>query len=340
MQSIAFPVLGTAGLGVPKNDASRVMINEVINVVSGWRGMPCVSDVRFVVFDRDAQLLTAFQQEFATQMGTTGSYSRNTSFLGQFAARQRQTLRSSMTSIPGQFGNVSVNAVSGDLLQEHSDAIVNIISHDLDLNKAGKVSKLVLNMYPGVQAELTNVGPQSEGSVVVTRSGRDIVHVVCENTDRQNVQAAIENCLNTANSQGFQSISLPAFGTGSSNMNAIDSAEATFGAIGNVNHQLQNLQQIRIVIYKDSSMLDTFQRVGQQHGVLSGPGQQHGVLSGPVKSRKRSVPGKARRQLSPIQSTSMSFRIYGRSIDSVAAAETSLIKGCSDSCKTQVCLCY
>ena len=68
-KSIAFPVIGAGGLGFPPDTACRIMISEVVNVVSGL-GNSALNDISFVVFSH-AQLVTAFQQEFAAISGQT-----------------------------------------------------------------------------------------------------------------------------------------------------------------------------------------------------------------------------------------------------------------------------
>lgn len=310
-QSIAFPILGTGGLGFPKNEACRTMINEVINVVSGWRGMQCVNDVRFVVYDQDQQLVTAFQQEFNAATNTTNTQSS--------------------VGLPG---NVTISVVPGDLVQEGTDAIVNIIGTDMNLLNAGKLSEKIATAYPAVQTELTNAGQQPNGAIVITSAGgglrcNNILNVVSGPTT--NTQAAIENCLKTADNQGYHSISLPAFGTGKAQVTAVDSAQATFTAITNVYQQLHSLQQIKIVIYQDANMQATFQQVQQQYSLGTGP---HKTPQRKASSRKSTLPSR-QPTLQPKPSVSRSFAIYSKSTDSVETAATALIKSFSESCKKQ-----
>ncbi|KAK3739754.1 hypothetical protein QZH41_013603 [Actinostola sp. cb2023] len=317
--SIAFPVLGTAGLGFPKNTACRIMINEVVNVVSGWRGSPCVQDVRFVVFDQDAQLVAAFQQEFAANTGNSSSFGKS-------------------SSNPRRFGNVTINISAGDLIQEGTDAIVNIISSDMNLQSAGAVSKAIADKaYPGLQAECSSMGQLSAGSAVVSSAGGSlrcgkIIHVYPGQGDKHHIQKSIENCLRVADNDGFQSISLPALGTGGLKMSDRDSAQATFQAFVTVCPQLQNLRQIRIVIYQQQ-MVPTFQQVQQQYEVSSSSSSKRTVHG----KSPRTVHGKSPPLLTKTSTTttSMQFHVYGKSSDSVASAETSLIKGFSQACKTQ-----
>ena len=62
LKSIAFPVIGTGNLNFPRNAASRIMLEETISFCQANSGSK-VQDIRFVVFEQDQALITAFKQE-------------------------------------------------------------------------------------------------------------------------------------------------------------------------------------------------------------------------------------------------------------------------------------
>ena len=62
VRSIAFPVIGTANLNFPRDAASRIMLEEVISFCQASPASK-VQDIRFVVFEQDQALTTAFKQE-------------------------------------------------------------------------------------------------------------------------------------------------------------------------------------------------------------------------------------------------------------------------------------
>ena len=62
MTSIAFPVIGTGNLNFPPDAASRIMLEETIGFCQA-NPSSTVKDVRFVVFQQDHALVTAFEQE-------------------------------------------------------------------------------------------------------------------------------------------------------------------------------------------------------------------------------------------------------------------------------------
>lgn len=79
VKSIAFPVIGTCGLGFPKNQASHILISEVIETVKKWGAGSCVKDIRFVVFDKDPSLVKAFQIEFVNLFQPNNASTSSTS---------------------------------------------------------------------------------------------------------------------------------------------------------------------------------------------------------------------------------------------------------------------
>ena len=62
MKSIAFPVIGTGNLNFPRDAASRIMLEQTISFCQAKSGSK-VQDIRFVVFEQDHALTTAFKQE-------------------------------------------------------------------------------------------------------------------------------------------------------------------------------------------------------------------------------------------------------------------------------------
>ena len=62
MKSIAFPVIGAGNLNFPRDAASRIMLEQTISFCQAKSGSK-VQDIRFVVFEQDQALTTAFKQE-------------------------------------------------------------------------------------------------------------------------------------------------------------------------------------------------------------------------------------------------------------------------------------
>ena len=147
-----------------------------------------------------------------------------------------------------------VEVVQGNLTRERADSIVNIIGKDMDLYRAGELSKAVAkDGGEQVIQECRRLGQQPGGSAVMTRGGnlpaRHIIHLVPDSSNKQHLQNCLEKCLLLASSSGLRSIAIPAIGTGAYHMTATDSAQLTFQALRSVRGSCANFSRIRIVIY-------------------------------------------------------------------------------------------
>ena len=222
------------------------MLDEVINFCSS-NPHSCVKDIRFVVFDQNQSLITAFQQEMNSLQVRMGGAIPNPSDVTWWR---------------------KVEVVQGNLTRERADAIVNIIGKDMDLYRAGELSKAVAK-EGGQQViqECTRLGQQPGGSAVMTRGGnlpaRHIIHLVPDSSNKQHLQNCLEKCLLLASSSGLRSIAIPAIGTGAYHMTATDSAQLTFQALRSVRGSCANFSRIRIVIYLQD-MLGAFTQEHQR----------------------------------------------------------------------------
>lgn len=115
MKSISFPVIGTCGLGFPKNKASHIMISEVFKTVKEWDGKSCVKDIRFVVFDKDQLLVEAFQKEFSTLLKRAKAHSSSAANKDGKCSRSEESESLALSS--------STKAVSVKIFGENSQLL-------------------------------------------------------------------------------------------------------------------------------------------------------------------------------------------------------------------------
>ena len=242
-------MIGTGNLQFPQNEASRIMLDEVINFCSS-NPQSCVKDIRFVVFDQDQSLIAAFQHEMNSSQMNLGGTIPN-------------------PSEESWWRNVEV--VQGILTRERADVIVNIIGKDMNLYKARALSKAVAeDGGEQVIEECRRLGQQPGGSAVITRGGnlpaRHIIHLVPDSSNKQHPQSCLEKCLHLASSRGLRSIAIPAIGTGAYHMTPTDSAQLTFQALRSVRESCSSFSRIKIVTYQQdilSAFTQEHQRVMQ-----------------------------------------------------------------------------
>ena len=323
--SIAFPVIGTGNLQFPPNEASRIMLDEVINFCSG-NPHSCVKDIRFVVFDQDQSLIAAFHQEINSLQVRLGGTIPNSSEVTWWQ---------------------KVEVVQGNLTRERTDAIVNIIGKDMNLYRAGELSKAVARAGgEQVIQECSRLGQQPGGSVVMTRGGnlsgiRHIIHLVPDSSDKQHLQSCLKKCLLLASSKGLRSIAIPAIGTGAYHLTASDSAQLTFQALSSVRGSCSSLSRIRIVIYQQD-MLGAFT---QEHQRVMKFQTRHSPVGAPTaatakaKSAKKVLGKRKKKQPSVTSSGSQStvhIFVTGANEITVSNALESLNTGFSEACTSQV----
>ena len=155
MNSIAFPVIGTGNLNFPPNQASRIMLEEIFSFCQ-TNSSSSLKDIRFVVYQQDQALITAFKQEMANLQSK-----HNIS----------------------KYTGPSIEVINADLTREKTDAILNIISTDMNMNNAGELSKAILKRGgPQIQQECSQLGNQIPGSAVMTNGGNlaapKVIHII------------------------------------------------------------------------------------------------------------------------------------------------------------------
>ena len=253
---MAFPVIGTENLHFPPNVACKIMLEETISYCLTNQSSK-VKDIRFVVYQQDQNLITAFQQEMRTiqakhkhqPIKKEGIFQRQQSFFGRaspYLAKHR----------------VSIKVVQGDLTKERTDAIINISNKEMNLNNAGNLSKAVAQAGGSqLEKECRQLGQQPGGTTVMTTGGnmqvRHVIHLIPDLSSKPHLQYCLEECLRLAEAKGFQSISLPAVGTGANGMTAADSANLIFQALRKMKGTLCNIRKVRVVIFQPE-MVQTF----------------------------------------------------------------------------------
>ena len=223
-------MIGTGNLAFPPHKSSWIMLNEALTFCQS-NPHSLVKDIRFVLFHGDQAVLDAFKEE-----------SNN------LQAQNRKV----------------VEVAQGDLSQETTDAIVNIIGTDMDIYGAGELGKAI-GKVSGVQVEdeCKRLGQQPPGSAVMTSGGNlatpNIIHMVVGSSTKQHLQFCVEKCLQLAEARGLKTISLPAVGTGAGGLSEVDSAQAMFQALRNNLKSCVNLRHVRIVLYQ-AKLMEAFKK--------------------------------------------------------------------------------
>ena len=242
IKSISVPAIGTGGYGLPAAQSAQMIFRALKNLGGNFRN---ISKVHIVVFQ--AKMIKAFQQQ-----------------------HHKKSLLTPLTAVasPSMFSSpVNVDVVTGDLTKESSEAIVNVIGTDLNMNNFGQLSRVIAQRCgPQVQQELNQRGTQTLGSAVMTGGGtliaKHIIHIVAATAGKQHLQTCLEKGLRLADANGIKSISVPAIGTGGFGLSASESAQLIFQALKNMGENFESISTVRIVVLQ-TQMVQAFRR--EQH---------------------------------------------------------------------------
>ena len=200
----------------------------------------CLKDIRFIVFDRNQGIIEAFRQEIRIVQ----------------EREKKQAMSSTRLESDNKMSFVNIEVVNGDLIHEKTDAIVNMIGPDMDMNNAGELSKAIAKASgPQLQNECRQLGQQNAGSAVITTGGNlpasHVIHLIPGfGSFKDSIFSCLENCLHLAEIKGLRSMSLPAVGTGRYRISATESAGIIFQALSKFEGRFVNIQNVRIVTPK------------------------------------------------------------------------------------------
>ena len=164
---------------------------------------------------------------------------------------------------------IKVDVVNGNLTQENSDAIVNVVGTDLNMKNFGQLSNAIAQTCgPQVQQELNQKGTQAPGSAVMTSGGtlmaKHIIHIVAATADEQHLQTCLEKGLRLADADGIKSISIPAFGASGFGLSVAESAQLIFQALRNIGGHFTSISTVRIVVFR-KQMIQAFLHEQQKY---------------------------------------------------------------------------
>lgn len=263
IKSISVPAIGTGGYGLSAAESAQMIFQALKNLGGNFGN---ISKVRIVVFQ--AKMIKAFQQQ-----------------------HHKKSLLTPLTAVasPSMFSSpVKVDLVTGDLTKESSEAIVNVIGADLNMNNFGQLSRVIAQSCgPQVQQQLNQKGTQTSGSAVMTSGGtliaRHIIHLVAATADKQHLQTCLEKGLRLADANVIRSISVPAIGTGGFGLSASESAQLIFQALNNMGENFESISTVRIVVFQ-TQMVQAFRREQQKSSLPPMPSlTTRSLFESPIK---------------------------------------------------------
>ena len=364
--SIAIPAIGTGNLQFPRDRVAAISFDEVLTF-SKNNPSSCVKEVHLVVYDQDLPTVQAFQTELQSRKGNSShTVKLATTVSGKKKAKKTRgsaAKKSHADKTPDEdedfyivpeeldlfkpeieIGRVIVQAETGDLTKEVTDAI-GILSRK-DLNCGGGVGKAIISVGgKEIQAECSSLGIQPLGSVAVTGAGklkvRKIYHMVPEERKMASIKGCVVKCLKSADNDGMTSLSFPAIGTGHFKVDVQEAFKEMLAAITKfAQGQPQSLHLIRIVIYQKHMFHDL--RNAMQSCVSSEEGGKS------LFSRVANILGFGKSGSSAVyspvsvkrggQEVASYLEIFAGTEQDIKKAEEEIQKDLADNCTTKVLL--
>ena len=257
--SIGVPLIGTGNLGFPYDVSVRIMVDAAFDF-SKRNPNSSIEEFRFIVFSSEdtQQGISAFDDKFREERPNRVPPAINcksgTRKKRETTLEKKTPALPDLTSKAVSVGDLTVNVVQADLINECSDGICNVIGQELDM-KVGKLSAVIAEAAGGsVQDELKAKPRPFPESVVTTSAGnlptKHILHMVVTSGIKQHLQTCVKNALTEADRQNMTSLSIPAVGSGGLRLTPEESAEVVFGAVHAFAVATSNsLREVRIVVF-------------------------------------------------------------------------------------------
>ena len=268
--SIGLPLIGTGNLNFPYDIAVQIMIEAALDYSQANPGSS-LEEFRFIVYGGDQPGITEFEEKFREFKKENYSKPKPPKRPADLRKRRPMTPTPEFRNKVVDVGGLTVTLMKGDITQECSDAICNVVTQDLDM-ESGNLSKTISGVCGNaVQRELRAKAPQRPGEVLMTSSGflstKNIIHMVVGSGKKKHLQACVEKALKMADSASLDSVSIPAVGSGGLGLSPEESAEVVFKAIVDfADKPSKSVYDVRVVVFDDSktdafvNQLENFQR--------------------------------------------------------------------------------
>ncbi|KAA8582630.1 hypothetical protein FQN60_006301 [Etheostoma spectabile] len=245
--SVALPVVGTgAVLRFPHSVASRVLLEEVREFEHNKVTRNFL--VRVVIHPNDKESSKAFQSAQKTlhlKGFTNDANPDQASFYRHVSITNDE--------VTAMLGGVKLQMVHGNIIQEHTDAIIN--TTNFNFNQSGVSQAILTAAGSTVQAELAQVLAVGDPADLMCTTGpgslgcKEIIHAsfMC---DPQTIRKKCKKILKQCERKGFRSVAFPAINTGEGGMDSDKACKAMLDGMTSAITDLKpkSLTLIRIVI--------------------------------------------------------------------------------------------
>ncbi|XP_014795154.1 PREDICTED: poly [ADP-ribose] polymerase 14 [Calidris pugnax] len=270
-RSIALPALGRGSLGFPVELCTYSIVSTIRETLEESRGDTSLKEVHLVdvVHSNIQAFCKALTEVFANDLPSSSSLPQ-TSTVPQ--PRKRKTIpKTKNLSLLTTEEGLKIILKKGSIEDATTDAVVNSVPRDLQLDKGPLAKALLSKAGPMLQTGLNEEGqrkPAQEGSVLKTEGynlGCSVVlHTVIpawSQTSSQVLGCVITKCLQMAEDLSLKSITFPAIGTGNLGFPRTVVAKLLFDKVLEFSskNKVNSLEEVHFLLHlKDTANIQEF----------------------------------------------------------------------------------
>ncbi|XP_078477030.1 protein mono-ADP-ribosyltransferase PARP14-like isoform X2 [Lampetra planeri] len=270
--TMAIPAIGTGNLNYPKNVTAEIFFKEMKRFSKRNPKSP-LKDISIVVYGQDTDTFETFHAELQKKNAKKMKKSvsevvketrRKGHEEGQPQKHQRYNdgfyynlQETALGSLQMNFGKVEVLITQGNIVKEHTDAIINVTTREF-YSKTGVCSAIINAAGPTVQDMFSKQVTDSD-DIVVTESGnlnfKYIIHIV---NFKEDFTKQLCNTLYRCEMLKITSIALPAIGTGNHGLSPRGAAAIILDAVAefSVQRKPRSLLQVKVVVFMAEMVQD------------------------------------------------------------------------------------
>lgn len=250
-KSIAIPAMGTGHLNYPATTVAKCMYDAVVNWEKN-KPKTQLKTFKFVLYSKNTEVMQAFQSCQRKMQGREERASR--SFEGE-GPKQSKESKYQLHGNTCTIGAVKLEVYVGDVLGEKTDAIVNGVNSNCELQ--GAIASALQTRCPNLNKEFNKrVNALKRDGVASTGANglatKHIIHVQFQSTQTDWTSKMV-TCLREADCLKAKSVAFPVLGagTGSKSFQPDVIAECLFDAIDQYGskHPKSALKDIRLIVY-------------------------------------------------------------------------------------------
>ncbi|XP_070586713.1 protein mono-ADP-ribosyltransferase PARP14-like [Erythrolamprus reginae] len=239
LKSISFPAIGTGGFNFPNSVVAKCIFKEIL-MFSRKKNFKSLQKVHVVIHPKDKVNIKAFTKFFRTGIED---------LLKVVPMNDEET--AALGSNEMQFGSITFQSVTGDIVMENTDVIVNV-TNETFTSKAG-VSKAILEAAgPEIEAECARLASQPHNGFVTTQNGKLTCKKIIHLAPYSSIKAGVTIVLQECEAKQYASVAFPAIGTGQKGRSPDEAAEEIIDAVADFAGKVMPgyLKLVKVVVFQ------------------------------------------------------------------------------------------